>query len=254
MDGTSTQPIETTTPEPASTGGAVTQPTAPKITPTPTPKSVVTTPSSSSTLLILPNDTPPSASGFNYVPVFISTVLVVSLGTFILMKLNSKKKKDKKDDRKCLNLKKLMEDKLNELTNLKGQLQNKATNVALAQLPKMIEATYKDYERLKELYEKCITDVGGKSNVFIFHGTEGYPEENWLTEVKAKLENKGYKVFESIENNKKYIDSNSLFIGRELYKALIFNQLNEIGHKVKPEKVLVSNSFDDLWKKLEPML
>lgn len=34
-----------------------------------------------------------------------------------------------------------------------------------------------------------------KSNVFIFHGTEGYPEENWFPWLKEKLEAKGHKVF-----------------------------------------------------------
>ena len=33
------------------------------------------------------------------------------------------------------------------------------------------------------------------TNVFIFHGTEGYPEENWFPWLKEKLEAKGYKVF-----------------------------------------------------------
>ncbi len=32
-------------------------------------------------------------------------------------------------------------------------------------------------------------------NVFIFHGTEGYPEENWFPWLKEKLEAKGCKVF-----------------------------------------------------------
>jgi hypothetical protein len=32
-------------------------------------------------------------------------------------------------------------------------------------------------------------------NIFIFHGTEGYPEENWFPWLKEKLENKGGKVF-----------------------------------------------------------
>lgn len=32
-------------------------------------------------------------------------------------------------------------------------------------------------------------------NVFIFHGTEGFPEENWFPWLKEKLESKGYKVF-----------------------------------------------------------
>ena len=33
------------------------------------------------------------------------------------------------------------------------------------------------------------------SNIFIFHGTEGYPEENWFPWLKEKLEATGHKVF-----------------------------------------------------------
>lgn len=34
-----------------------------------------------------------------------------------------------------------------------------------------------------------------ESEVFIFHGTEGYPEENWFPWLKQELEKKGYNVF-----------------------------------------------------------
>ena len=34
-----------------------------------------------------------------------------------------------------------------------------------------------------------------KSNIFIFHGTEGHPQENWFPWLKGKLEAKGCKVF-----------------------------------------------------------
>ena len=33
------------------------------------------------------------------------------------------------------------------------------------------------------------------TNVFIFHGNSGYPEENWFPWLKDKLEKKGCKVF-----------------------------------------------------------
>ncbi len=33
------------------------------------------------------------------------------------------------------------------------------------------------------------------NNVFIFHGTEGYPQENWFPWLKEKLETKGYRIF-----------------------------------------------------------
>ena len=32
-------------------------------------------------------------------------------------------------------------------------------------------------------------------NVFIFHGTEGYPEENWFPWLKKELEERGCRVF-----------------------------------------------------------
>ena len=34
-----------------------------------------------------------------------------------------------------------------------------------------------------------------KRTAFIFHGTEGYPEENWFPWLKLKLEEVGYQVF-----------------------------------------------------------
>src|SRR5690348_3063332 len=33
------------------------------------------------------------------------------------------------------------------------------------------------------------------SDVFIFHGTEGYPEENWFPWMKAELEKEDHTVF-----------------------------------------------------------
>ena len=32
-------------------------------------------------------------------------------------------------------------------------------------------------------------------NIFIFHGTEGYPGENWFPWMKQKLERRGCRVF-----------------------------------------------------------
>lgn len=33
------------------------------------------------------------------------------------------------------------------------------------------------------------------NNVFIFHGTEGYPEENWFPWMKRELEQNGCSAF-----------------------------------------------------------
>ena len=73
-----------------------------------------------------------------------------------------------------------------------------------------------------------------KINIFIFHGTEGYPEENWFPWLKQELKQKGYNVivpqfptppvvpakisewFDVFENYKQYIKENTILIGHSL--------------------------------------
>lgn len=68
-------------------------------------------------------------------------------------------------------------------------------------------------------------------NAFIFHGTEGYPEENWFPWLKQELEKIGYKVyvphfpsppiipakiaewFDVLKNYEKYINEDTILIG-----------------------------------------
>ncbi|KPJ55749.1 hypothetical protein AMJ49_06455 [Parcubacteria bacterium DG_74_2] len=72
------------------------------------------------------------------------------------------------------------------------------------------------------------------TNVFIFHGTEGYPEENWFPWLKEKIEAKNCKVsvpqfpsppgepasvdewFKVLENYNQYINKDTILVGHSL--------------------------------------
>jgi len=89
------------------------------------------------------------------------------------------------------------------------------------------------------------------SNIFIFHGTEGYPEENWFPWMKQELEQKGNKVFvpqfpsppivpskisewlEVLKDYKKYIDEDTILIGHSLGGVFTLRILEKLNHPVK---------------------
>lgn len=89
------------------------------------------------------------------------------------------------------------------------------------------------------------------SNVFIFHGTEGYPEENWFPWLKEKLEAKGYKVFvlqfpsppivsskisewfEVLNKYEEYLNEDSILIGHSLGGVFALRALEKLKHSVK---------------------
>src|SRR3989344_7319515 len=88
-------------------------------------------------------------------------------------------------------------------------------------------------------------------NVFIFHGTEGYPEENWFPWLKEKLEAKGCKVFvpqfpspsgehasvtewfKVLENYNQYIDKDTILIGHSLGGVFALRILERLKSSVK---------------------
>lgn len=90
-----------------------------------------------------------------------------------------------------------------------------------------------------------------KNNIFIIHGTEGYPGENWFPWVKEELEKKEYKVFvpqfpsppvvpakisEWFEVLNKYeqdIDENTVFVGHSLGGVFALRILEKIHYPVK---------------------
>ena len=89
------------------------------------------------------------------------------------------------------------------------------------------------------------------NNVFIFHGTEGYPEENWFPWLKQELEQKGCKVlvpqfpsppivpakiaewFDVLKNYEQYINENTIFIGHSLGGIFALRILEKLEHPIK---------------------
>lgn len=90
-----------------------------------------------------------------------------------------------------------------------------------------------------------------QSNVFIFHGTEGHPKENWFPWLKEKLEIKGCKVFipqfpsppvvpskisewfEVLKNYEQYINENTILISHSLGGVFALRVLEQLKHSVK---------------------
>ncbi|OGI64069.1 hypothetical protein A3H53_04130 [Candidatus Nomurabacteria bacterium RIFCSPLOWO2_02_FULL_40_10] len=90
-----------------------------------------------------------------------------------------------------------------------------------------------------------------KSNIFIFHGTEGYPEENWFPWIKEKLEEKSCKVFvpqfptppivsakisewfEVLNNYEQYINEDTILIGHSLGGVFALRVLEKLKYPVK---------------------
>ncbi|OGJ01226.1 hypothetical protein A3G53_03710 [Candidatus Nomurabacteria bacterium RIFCSPLOWO2_12_FULL_44_11] len=226
-DGTSSSSVAPapspadTTPAPApatSTAQAAPTPATPRVTtpaPTPTPTPISTTSAPLPIITQIEDTTdipaiPPEST--NYIPIVGGLVALAFLTAAIILRSTKKskeKKEDKKDDSKCLNFKKLMEEKLEEIRDLKSQMRDKVkgkgeelikksvAGTAAGSLLLKLEGANKEYERLKDLHEKCLATLNLKSvhNIFIFHGTQGYPEENWFPWLKGELEKRGQKVF-----------------------------------------------------------
>ncbi|MCF7834139.1 MAG: alpha/beta fold hydrolase [Candidatus Pacebacteria bacterium] len=90
-----------------------------------------------------------------------------------------------------------------------------------------------------------------QNNVFIFHGTEGYPEENWFPWLKEKLEAKGCNVivpqfptspvvpakiaewFEVLKGYEQYINEDTILIGHSLGGVFALRVLEQLKHPVK---------------------
>ena len=205
-DGTTPPASDPSSPIPPETpGGATTPPTepassgttpapTPSATPTtptpprPTPKTQPKTPINQATIPtpVLPMQTlnnEPALEPSSSQSLILWALGAVALGTLGFFGLNLRKKKkqdEKNDDKKCGNIKKLMEDKLNELTDLKGQLASLAKGEANKQIKNAVAGTKtgeilvlmengkKEYERLKKLYEKCILDFSIPKTTLLF--------------------------------------------------------------------------------------
>lgn len=87
-------------------------------------------------------------------------------------------------------------------------------------------------------------------NVFIFHGTEGYPEENWFPWLKHELEQIGDRVFipqfpsppivpseiakwfTVFEDYVQYVDGNTILVGHSLGGVFTLRVLEQLVHPV----------------------
>ncbi|MBU2214087.1 alpha/beta hydrolase [Patescibacteria group bacterium] len=85
-------------------------------------------------------------------------------------------------------------------------------------------------------------------NIFIFHGTGGYPKENWFPWLKSKLERLGCKVhipqfptpenqtpeswFKVLDKYRKYLNEDTILIGHSLGGAFLLRVLEESKTKI----------------------
>ena len=176
---TGTFPLPDSTTQPPKTVGTTSTPTSIPTTPV-APGTEVHTPTSNQPItseVDSVDDAVPveNSSGNTFIRVAIAGVLVLGgYGAYKLktQKNDAKKNEDeKKDGKRCFDLKKLMEEKLEELTDIKNQLKTKAEGVArdhikeavkgttTADVIVLVERAEKDYARLKQLYEKCMVEM-----------------------------------------------------------------------------------------------
>ena len=88
-------------------------------------------------------------------------------------------------------------------------------------------------------------------NAFIFHGTEGYPEENWFPWLKRELEKLDYQVyvphfpsppnipariaewFDVLKKYEQYINEDTILIGHSLGGIFTLRLLERLEHPIK---------------------
>ncbi|MEK7538442.1 MAG: hypothetical protein AAB552_01230 [Patescibacteria group bacterium] len=151
-------------PKPATTSTPLAPRPANPQAPTPVTTIAPTTPTPSS-----PIPTTPQKTSTNPILWVILALLATLPFGFIAGKLLKKKKGGEGGDEPgCFNLKKLLEEKLKELTNVRGHLESKAKDIAkeavrdtvknskAGDLLAAVEKAEKEYNRIKKLYEECV--------------------------------------------------------------------------------------------------
>lgn len=130
---TTSETVATSTAAATSTPRVVeSQPSVPATsTPRATPPSTNQTPTATGTTPVqdapLTENAPTDSSANPMLWVTLAILAVLPFGFFVAQSFKKKKTtEEKEDDSKCLNIKKLLEEKLKELTDLKGTLENTA--------------------------------------------------------------------------------------------------------------------------------
>lgn len=189
-----------------------------------------------------------------------NTMLAIIAGALVLVgagtiwkfkskkiKTNTNKEKDENEDgKKCLNFKKLMEEKLNELKDLEGALTEMAQNKAEAKVKTMIQGTAaekvveeiekikKEYEKLKILYEECIMSMNTPM------------QTNWHLRVRAVIyENGKFLVVRAKNSSHIYLPGGHVEAGEGLEVALKRELLEETGRNSNIKEYLgaIENSW-----------
>ena len=182
---------------------------------------------------------------------------------------NKKTKDDKKDNSRCFDIKKLLAEKLKEITDLKGSLESKIQNKArekirdavretsTREMLAQIEGAEKEFKRLEKLYENCIVEFQPGKRVIIIHGCPSNVEKamdpqtrthdkHWIPWLKKELIIKGIKVevplmptpwkpeYEKFkEELEKYtITENTTLIGHSCGGAFLVRWLGETKRKI----------------------
>ena len=88
-----------------------------------------------------------------------------------MLKKKPKPKQSQESDRRCFDIKRLLEEKLEELTDLRGQAEGRLKKAAKEEIREVVKGTAagdaliriekveKEYNRLKKLYEECTIDA-----------------------------------------------------------------------------------------------
>ena len=172
-------PAEVATSTPRSTESLVATSTRPITTPTPVP-----TPTPKPTTVVKPTpiaeiapQNTPENSELPLIPIVLGALTIAAgIAAYALntKNKNPNKQDDKKDQSRCFDIKKLMDQKLEEITDLRGQLESRLKDTgqekvrgALAGTPEgrllaLIEAGEKEYNRLKGLFDQCMIEFGNK--------------------------------------------------------------------------------------------
>lgn len=93
--------------------------------------------------------------------------------------------------------------------------------------------------------------MSNATNIFIFHGTEGHPKENWFPWLKAELEAKDYNVivpqfpsppvvaakitewFDVLKDYEQYINEDTVIVGHSLGGVFTLRVLEKLDHPIK---------------------
>lgn len=162
-----------------------------------------------------------------------------------------------------------MDEKLNELTDLKGKLQEmvkgmvrekireSARETSAGKILALIETAEKEYGRLKKLFEKCVLEPKTSKQVIIVHGCTGADEKSmnprtrtynrhWMPWLKKELTTKGIDaetplmpnpwapVYEKYkEELEKYaVGENTILVGHSCGCAFLVRWLGESKTKI----------------------